>query len=64
MPSRREDIVNMNISGNEGKDVRDTKVNSPLAREHKPHISAENKLGRFMPKGGKMGPLGARTGQG
>jgi len=54
---RDKKIEEKDISGS----IAAPKEESRLASEHKPHVSAENKLGRFMPKSGSKPNLGPRT---
>jgi hypothetical protein len=44
----------------DGVDAKTSRVNKPHAREHKPHISAENSTAPHKPKKADFGNLGMR----
>lgn len=53
------DIVNKEYDS-DGTDHRGSRVNKPHAREHKPHISAENSTSPHKPGKKDFGNLGMR----
>lgn len=56
-------LENYSPSGSEGKDVKDTAMLNPIAKEHPAHISGDNDMKEYDSGKASFGQLGHRPGK-